>query len=49
MDKLEMSTIESTELFDLLDGLHFGEGNGKITLSKVKDQLSEEKLTSLTE
>lgn len=49
MEQLQLATTDSTELFDLLDGLHFGEGNGKLSLRKVKDQLDPEKLPVLTE
>jgi len=48
-DKLQMATTESSELFDLLDGLHFGEGDGTITFARLRETLDPEALPDLSE
>lgn len=48
-DKLKMTTTESAELFDILDGLHFGEGDGKVTFSRLKQVMDQEFLPDLTD
>eukprot|EP00746_Dinoflagellata_sp_MGD_P163956 gnl/MRDRNA2_/MRDRNA2_92305_c0_seq1.p1 gnl/MRDRNA2_/MRDRNA2_92305_c0~~gnl/MRDRNA2_/MRDRNA2_92305_c0_seq1.p1 ORF type:complete len:571 (+),score=113.96 gnl/MRDRNA2_/MRDRNA2_92305_c0_seq1:78-1715(+) len=48
-DKLKMATTDSSELFDILDGLHFGEGDGKITLRRLREVLEPEILPELTD
>jgi hypothetical protein len=48
-EKLQMPTTESSELFDLLDGLHFGEGDGKITFGRLRETLDPQNLETLTD
>lgn len=48
-EKLSMQNTEASELFDVLDGLYFGIGDGKVSLDRLKQQLSQAELPDLTE
>merc|ERR1719217_1059621 len=48
-EKVKIQATESIELFDHLDGMHFGQGDGKVELMRVKQQLSLAELPNLSE